>query len=102
VTDDVPTRWVTGAGGLASLLAPQAQAGRVHVPPEWPRAARREDASAPADAVSAGMTPVTWIEPAAPAATPDVETFFDELERRLELEYLRHYGTSAPVGPGGR
>jgi len=90
--DEGVTRWVKGAAGLASLFAPPRP-----VAPATPTAPLPQSSSS-----SAGVDAAPPLAAAVPASagpnaqtvSTDVELLMDELERRLELEYLRHYGTS--------
>jgi hypothetical protein len=96
--DEGVTRWVKGAAGLATLFAPPkpvvATTSPSTAPPSQPAAGH------PGAVLHNGAAPSTG-SPAPPvsalkaqSASTDVELLMDELERRLELEYLRHYGTS--------
>jgi hypothetical protein len=93
--DEGITRWVKGAAGLATLFAPPKPAV-VSTPPAVESSSRASQAGVALDSPTAASVPV--IAPALPAAahsaSTDIELLMDELERRLELEYLRHYGTS--------
>jgi hypothetical protein len=95
--DEDVTRWVKGAAGLATWLAPPAAPAAISPAASF-------DAVSPAAASNPGtaLDTVTTASVAGPAAakftaqsaSADVELLMDELERRLELDYLRHYGTS--------
>ena len=96
--DEGVTRWVKGAAGLATLFAPSKPAVGATSPAMPPAAVPPLPVSHPdLELENAATTPVavpTSPVSAAHAASSDVELLMDELERRLELEYLRHYGTS--------
>jgi hypothetical protein len=83
------TRWVRDAAGLAALLAPRRSTPLPAAPAASPLPASPKQQPGTTDE-RANATFAA--HPPSPAA--DVELLMDELERRLELEYLRHYGTS--------
>jgi hypothetical protein len=94
--DDV-TRWVKGAAGLATLFAPPQPAAAAAAPAASPAAGSPPALSQPValdNAATASVDSPARPQFIAPFASTDVELLMDELERRLELEYLRHYGTS--------
>jgi len=93
--DESVTRWVQGAAGLATLFAPLKPAapttpsGTVVATPAASEPGVALD-NATTQPVPAPAPPASWTQ----SASGDVELLMDELERRLELEYLRHYGIS--------